>query len=277
MKIFEIPQTTPLSVHRLIPERDTRNFPYRDLETMKPEDSKLGDAGYYVGVKATCVYHSQTERMALHFLDFNTRVLIFRTMLPYYDEEKFCRKYLSGEPIWRNEVPTVDIDVLYEDDSMRLNSHGVSCKDTKIEFETKSGMRRSARDRAFYESINGTWEPVVKSYFPETEYYNYVFLLKHIRRSNVFELNDEAQFVAQLWKKRGLKKPVGELLELFAKGLGTDRHHIFRLTCAAIYLGHLRLDHNYEFNIRTPLRLRRDGMYQFSPTKEMEPWGFRNE
>ncbi|MGF6654929.1 hypothetical protein OKW34_005519 [Paraburkholderia youngii] len=277
MKIFEIPQTTPLAVHRIIPEHDMRGFPYRDFKSMKPEDSKLGDAGYYVGVKATCVYHSQTERMALHFLDFNTRVLLFRTMLPYYDEEKFCRKYLNGDPIWRNEVSTIDIDILYEDDLLRLSPHGVSCKDTAVEFETDSGVRRSARDRAFYESINGTWEPVVKNYFPEIEYYNYVYIVKHIRRSNVFELNDEAQHIAQLWKKRGLKKPVAEYLEPFAKKLGTDRHQIFRLTCAAIYLGHLRLDHNYEFSTRTPLRLQPDGIYRFSQMKEMAPWGFRNE
>lgn len=277
MKIFEIPQKRPLSVHQRIPERDCRNFPYRDFEVMKPVDSKLGDAGYYVGVKATCVYHSQTERMALHFLDFNTRVLTFRTMLPYYDEESFCRKYMNGDPIWRNEVPTVDIDVLYEDDAARLATHGISCKDTVSEFNTRKGIRRSARDTAFYESIGGTWEGVAKDYFPEIEYDNYEYILKHIRRSNVLGLNEEAARTAELWRRQGLEKPVAEYLERFAKKLGCDKHHIFRLTCAAIYLGHMRLDHTYEFNTRTPLRLRKDGTYRFASTHELAPWGFRNE
>lgn len=264
MKIFELPQTEPLPVHRIIPECDSRGFKYKGLRTMKPEHSTVGDAGFYVGIKATCVYHSQTERRALHFLDFNTRVVIMRTHLPYYDETKFAQKYLSSAPIWKNEVATIDIDTLYVTDSDELAQHGISCKDKEEEFQAKKGLRRSARDQAFYEGINGTWEPITKDYFPDVEYDNYEFILKHIRKTNVAALNEDAFFVAQLWKKRGLKKPVGALLDIFARTVGVDRDHLFRLTCAAIYLGHLRLDHRHEFNLRTPLRLAAEGLYQSS-------------
>lgn len=276
MKIFEIPQTKPLPVHRIIPECDSRGFKYKGLRTMKPEHSTVGDAGFYVGIKATCVYHSQTERRALHFLDFNTRVLVMRTHLPYYDETKFVEKYMSNAPIWKSEVATIDIDTLYETEDGELAQHGISCKDKEEEFQAKKGLRRSARDQAFYESINGTWEPIVKDYFPDVEYDNYEFILKHIRKTNVTALNEQALFVSQLWKKRGLKKPVGALLDPFARTIGADRDHLFRLTCVAIYLGHLRLDHRYEFNLRTPLRLAPDGIYQFSMQQEEAPWGFQN-
>ncbi|MGA7779108.1 MAG: hypothetical protein WCA85_15565 [Paraburkholderia sp.] len=274
MKIFELPQTNPLSANRTIPNVDSRGFHYKDFETMKPEDSKLGDAGFYVGIKATCVYHSQTERIALHFLDFNTRVLTMRTHYPYYEEERFAKKYLSKAPIWRKEVATIDIDILYENDDFELAQHGVSCKDKEEEFLTQKVVRRSARDHEFYAGINGTWEPVVKNYFARKEYDNYEFILKHIRKSNVLALNEEALIVSQLWKKRGLKRPMDSLLEPFARKIGTDKHHLFRLTCVAIFLGHLRLDHKYEFNLRTPLRLRPDGVYQFSRGVETAPWGF---
>lgn len=212
----------------------------------------------------------------MHFLDFNTRVLAIRTHLPYYDEAKFVEKYMSKAPIWKSDVATIDIDVLYEDEVGELAQHGISCKDKQEEFESQKGLRRSARDQAFYGSLNGTWEPAVKDYFPEVEYDNYEFILKHIRKTNVFALNEEALYVSELWKRRGLKRSVGVLLDPFAKVIGVDRNHLFRLTCVAIYLGHLRLDHRYEFNLRTPLRLQPDGIYRFSIQQEEAPWGFRN-
>lgn len=276
MKLFELPQTKPLTTLRPIPERDSRGFSYERLKTKKPEDSKIGDAGFYVGIKATCPYHSATERMALHFLDFNTRVRMFRTHLPMYDAEKFAKKYEAGEPIWANEVATIDIDVLYEvEDDASFAQHGISCKETWEDFAKRPESRRAARENAFYESIGATWEPVVKSYFEPNEYDNYEFVLKHIRRSNVFALAAQAEPVAELWLRYGTEDSVDGLLESFARILRMERHHLFRLTCVAIYLGQLRLDHRYQFNLRTPMRLRSDGTYSFGRILEPLPWGFR--
>ncbi|MGF6924377.1 hypothetical protein [Paraburkholderia sp. 40] len=275
MKIFEIVQAKPLSNIIPVPVRDSRGFQYRRLRTKKPVDSKSGDSGWYVGIKATCPYHSATERIALHFLDFNTRVRIFRTHLPIYDSKKFVRKYEANETIWANEVATVDIDVLYEtDDEVNLAQHGVSCKENWEEFEKRGEARRAARENAFYESIGATWEPVVKSYFEQDEYDNYEFVLKHIRRSNVFGLDEQARRVAELWKRRGADDAVQDLLEPFARTIGTDRHNLMKLTCVAIYLGHLRLDHQYQFNQHTQIQLRPDGIYRFGREVEPLPWGF---
>lgn len=276
MNLFELPQTRPLSTLQPIPERDLRGFVYERLNTKKPEDSKNGDAGFYVGIKATCPYHSATERIALHFLDFNTRVRMFRTHLPMYNAEKFARKYEAGEPIWANEVATVDIDVLYElDDGMTLAQHGISCKEEWEDFEKRPEARRADREKAFYASMGATWEPVAKSYFEPKEYDNYEFVLKHIRRSNVFALAEQAEPVAKLWLRYGTEDTVNGLLDSFTRALRTDRHHLFRLTCVAIYLGLLRLDHRYQFKFVAPIRLRLDGTYYFGRVVEPLPWGFR--
>lgn len=275
MKFFERPQDAPYVVGIAIPEKDNRNFPYRLPETKLPTDSKLGESGIYVGIKGTCVYHSQTERIALHFADFNTWVRAIRTHLPFYDEEKFIKLYTAGEPIPVNFAATIDLDIAYSfDGGVSILQHGFSCKDDKKEFEKLDVMRRSRREQAFYEKIGGTWESVTKDYFPTTEYDNYEFILKHIKRSDVFGLSRDAEVVASFWKSRRKEAPMNDMLAKFARKLSVDEHHIMRLTCVAIYLGLLRIDHRQQFVLTAPLRLTPDGIYRFWNELEHAPWGF---
>ncbi|MFL9869236.1 hypothetical protein PQR67_34130 [Paraburkholderia fungorum] len=275
MKFFEQPQSTPYLVGIPMPEEDSRGFPYRLPETKRPTDSKTGESGIYVGIKGTCVYHSQTERIALHFADFNSRVRAIRTHLPFYDAPRFIKLYTGGEPIWAHFAATIDIDVAYlPDNGTALLQHGFSCKDTPEEFTKPKVIRRAEREQAFYESINGTWEGVTKDYFSINEYDNYEYILKHIRRSDVFPLSRDAESVASLWKSQRGEGSVNEVLGKLAKKLGVDGHHVFRLTCVAIYLGFLRIDHRYVFELCAPLRLTADGCYRFRNEPEQAPWGF---
>ncbi|NYH26009.1 hypothetical protein [Paraburkholderia bryophila] len=275
MRFFEQPQIAPYLTGVSMPEVDSRGFPYRLPETKRPTDSKTGESGIYVGIKGTCVYHSQTERIALHFADFNTRVRAIRTHLPFYDAARFIELYTAGEPIWAHFAATIDIDVVYLSDcGSAFLQHGVSCKATLDDFQKPDVIRRSARETAFYESINGTWECISKDYFHFVEYDNYEYILKHIRRSDVFSLSHDAESVASFWKSQRREKPLNEILGTLAKKLGADEHHAFRLTCAAIYLGYLRIDHRHSFELRAPLRLTADGQYRFRNEPEKAPWGF---
>lgn len=275
MKFFEEPQRSHYVRSVDLPERDTRGFPLKLPELKRPTDSKTGESGVYVGIKGTCVYHSQTERVALHFADFNTNVMAIRTHLPFYDTERFVKLYEAGLPIWANFAATIDIDIVHSPDGgATLFQHGVSCKDQLDEFAKPEVVRRAKREEDFYRSIFGSWEGVTKGYFPEIEYDNYEYILINIRRSDVFGLSEDAAAVACFLKRRGMTRPVNELLGPIARKLGFDESHVFRLACVAIYLGYLRIDHRFQFTRDAPIRLVLDEVYRFVNEPEPAPWGF---
>ncbi|MEX3981871.1 hypothetical protein AB4Y45_23150 [Paraburkholderia sp. EG287A] len=278
MKFFELPQTNPCRFDLGLPEKDSRNFPHRLSHVKQPTDSKLGECGVYVGIKGTCVYHSQTERIALHFADFNTLVGAIRTHLPVYNSEKFRARYEAGMPIPVNSVATIDLDLPYfSPHEKRWRQHGVSCKDTLAEFKKRDVARRALREQGFYDSIGGTWEPVEKAYFPAVEYDNYEYILTNIKRSDVITLWHDAKVTASLWMKDDRRRSVRESLAPFSRALHVNEDHVFRLTCIAIYLGHLRLNHRHKFELSRPLDIAPGNTYLFERRVEPAPWGLEYE
>ncbi|WP_158900105.1 hypothetical protein [Burkholderia sp. L27(2015)] len=278
MKIFEMPRWAPLDPTLEIPAADSRNIRY-DMECPKePTDSKQGQSGVYSGLKGNFVYHSQTEYIALHFLDFNSNVAVIRTQYPFYDEAEFARRYTSRASIPPNFAPTIDIDVGVVLPGRRdLHQHGVSCKETESDFEKKDAKARAGRELAFYTRIRGTWESVVKAYFPETELGNYMFIKRNILHTDIHEVQGAAFSVAETLKKSKARGTLRDKVNRVARRSAISPDHAFRLICVAIYLGHLRIDHRYSFEMDSPFQLASGNVYLFANEPESLPWGFEDE
>lgn len=260
MKILELPLPffTPANV--MLPVRDAYGISHgTEYEAFKTaRQGMISTRATLRGLKFRRRYEalSQNELRPLLIFSFNPYVVDMRDQYPIYESACFDRAVAQGKRMRTSEVMTIDmlLTIVSPIDGS-LHYHGISIKDSRARLD-EFDERRRMREQAALEKRNWTFELLRGGEFSNIAYYNYFFLYRNVRETNVFEYYRPARDFSKIVVSSSLRGNLDGIMGRIAKRMGISLDLAYRLFSIATAFGFLTPDNTRRLAVDAPLHLR---------------------
>ncbi|MEX3984059.1 hypothetical protein AB4Y45_34415 [Paraburkholderia sp. EG287A] len=228
----------------------------------KASDSRVGVAGYYFSFKAggQVACHSHLEARLLAYFEMCPFVVEIRAQYPQWNREAFLAYCREGRMFPRNELATVDFMLtLCIPGVPYLIYHAVSGKPYEHLLHPKVKARHE-RERNSAAEWCATHEVMTERSVTDLEYWNSLRMLSHMQHVAPDEIGDlagDARLFAHDLLATKASGNAERVVHMLGKRRGWNKDNSFRMLAIALFLGHLKWDARFSYEIAQPLNFAR--------------------
>ncbi|RKE25181.1 hypothetical protein B0G76_6700 [Paraburkholderia sp. BL23I1N1] len=224
----------------------------------KASDSRVGIAGYYFSFKAggKVACHSHLEARLLVYFEMCPFVVEIRTQYPQWNREAFLAYCRADRMFPRNELATIDFMLTLRIPGVPyLIYHAVSAKPHE-HLSLPKVRARHEREKKGAAEWCATHEIMTELSVTELEYWSYLRMLSHMQHVELDEIGGlggvAGPFAQDLLATRASGN-AERVVSMLGKRRGWNKEKSFRMLAVALFLGHLKWDVRFSYELGEPL------------------------